>query len=167
MTPALSQDFDALAVGERFSTRGRTVTEADVVGFAAMTGDSHPQHTDAVWAAGSPFGVRIAHGMLVVSYTLGLLAFDPERVVALRRIRQATFKRPVMIGDTIRADCRIDSLTPVDAATGLVGIQADVVNQHGRVAVRLGLDAVWRRGDDAPAPRGSDDAALALVGIPL
>jgi 3-hydroxybutyryl-CoA dehydratase len=167
VTPALSQDFDALAVDERFSTRGRTVTEADVAGFAALTGDTHPQHTDAVWAAESPFGARIAHGLLVVSYTLGLLDFDPDRVVALRRIRQATFKRPVMIGDTIHAHCRIDSLTPVDAATGLVGIQADVVNQHGRVAVRLGLDAVWRRGDAVHAVRSTDDGAFALVGIPL
>src|SRR3954468_1725011 len=120
-----------IAPGDRFATSGRTVTESDVVGFAALTGDSHPQHTDAVWAASSPFGGRIAHGMLVVSYTLGLLAFDPDRVVALRRVRQATFKRPVMIGDTIHGHCRVDSLTPVDAGSGLVGIQADVVNQHG------------------------------------
>jgi acyl dehydratase len=105
--------------------------------------------------------------MLVVSYTLGLLAFDPDRVVALRRIRQATFKRPVMIGDTIHARCRIDSLTPIDADTGLVGIQADVVNQHGRLAVRLGLDAVWRRGDAAHAAPATDNGAFALVGIPL
>src|SRR3954453_6337449 len=115
----LAQDFDALNVGDRFATRGRTITESDVASFAALTGDMHPQHTDAVWAAGSPFGTRIAHGMLVVSYALGLLAFDPERVIALRRIRHATFKRPVLIGDTIHGECRIESLEPVDATTGL------------------------------------------------
>src|SRR5437764_879957 len=113
MEPALAPDFDALTVGDRFATRGRTVTEADVASFAALTGDMHPQHTDAVWAAKSPFGARIAHGMLVVSYAVGLLALDPERVIALRRVRQAVFKRPVMVGDTIRAEAKVDSLEAV------------------------------------------------------
>jgi 3-hydroxybutyryl-CoA dehydratase len=162
----LAQDFDALAVGDRFATRGRTITESDVAAFATLTGDMHPQHTDAVWAAASPFGARIAHGMLVVSYTLGLIQFDPERVVALRRIRQATFKRPVMIGDTIHAGCRVESLDPVDAGTGLVGIRVEIRNQRERVAARLALDALWRRGD-GHAAAAPVDAALDLVGIPL
>src|SRR2546423_12745667 len=65
MTP-LEADFDSLREGDRFVTRGRTVTESDLVGFATLTGDAHPQHTDAVWAASSPFGERIAHGLLVL-----------------------------------------------------------------------------------------------------
>ena len=44
-------DFDALEGGERFVTRGRTITESDIVQFAGLTGDMHPQHTDAAWAA--------------------------------------------------------------------------------------------------------------------
>jgi len=47
-------------------TRGRTITEAGVVAFSALTGDHHPQHTDAQWAAETPFGGRVAHGMLVL-----------------------------------------------------------------------------------------------------
>src|SRR5438034_28685 len=81
------RDFDGLAVGDRFVTRGRTVTEADVVSFACLTGDMHPQHTDRAWAASSLFGERVAHGMLVASFALGMLPFDPERVIALRRAR--------------------------------------------------------------------------------
>jgi acyl dehydratase len=170
VTPTLSTDFDGLSVGTRFASRGRTVTEADVASFAALTGDMHPQHTDAVWAAGSPFGRRIAHGMLVVSYAIGLLAFDPARVVALRRIRQATFKQPVALGDTISADCRIESLTPVDAAAGLAGIQVDVRNQRGRLVARMALDVLWRRGDaplDAPLDGAFADGSLDLAGLPL
>src|SRR5919204_826461 len=129
-------DFDSLAIGDSLPGRARTVTEADVAAFAALTGDMHPQHTDAVWAARSPFGARIAHGMLVVSYALGLLALDPERVIALRRVRQAVFKRPVMIGDTIRVEAKVDSLEQVTATTGVVGIRLDVVNQRGRVVAR-------------------------------
>src|SRR4051795_6114631 len=90
----LATDFDALAIGDSFVTRGRTVTEADVVSFACLSGDMHPQHTDAAWAANSLFGERIAHGMLVASLALGLLDFDPERVVALRRGGGAGFTRP-------------------------------------------------------------------------
>src|SRR3982751_1504706 len=104
------RDFDGLAVGDRFVTRGRTVTEADVVSFASLTGDMHPQHTDRAWAASSLFGERVAHGMLVASFALGMLPFDPERVVALRRIRDAVFKRPVCFGDTIHVAGRIDRL---------------------------------------------------------
>jgi acyl dehydratase len=162
----LDRDFDTLAVGDRFATRGRTITESDIASFAALTGDAHPQHTDAVWAAGSPFGARIAHGLLVVSYTLGLLQFDPERVVALRSVRQATFKRPVMIGDTIHADGRIDSLDPVDASTGLAGVRVDVLNQRRRLVVRAAFDVLWRRGD-GPRAAAQVDAALDLVGLPL
>jgi hypothetical protein len=76
---------------ESFRSRGRTITEADVVAFSALTGDWHPQHSDAVWAAHSSFGERIAHGMLIVSFAVGLVAFDPEHVVALRRIRDVVF----------------------------------------------------------------------------
>ena len=69
---------------------GRTVTEYDVVSFASLTGDWHPQHADAAWAAESPFGRRIAHGMLVISYALGLLPIDPRVVMAPRLIDGAT-----------------------------------------------------------------------------
>ena len=62
MTVTWNAPFEELEAGQPFTTRGRTVTEADVVGFAALTGDWHPQHSDAQWAADSPFGERIAHG---------------------------------------------------------------------------------------------------------
>ena len=138
------RDFDSLAVGDRFSTGGRTITEADVVSFAGLTGDRHPQHVDRAWAASSMFGERVAHGMLVASFALGMLPFEPERVVALRRVRDAVFKRPVCLGDTIHVVGRLDRLDP---ATGLVGVRLDVVNQRGAVVARLGVDVLWRRED--------------------
>ena len=147
MPALLARDFDGLAVGGRFVTPDRRVTEADITSFAGLTGDTHPQHTDAEWAAGSPFGERIAHGMLVASCALGLLEFDHERVIALRRLRQVTFKRPVAIGDAIHCEGRIDSLVPVDERTGVAGIRLDVVNHEGRVAVRMSLDVLWRRAE--------------------
>ena len=153
------RDFDSLAVGDRFVTRGRTVTEADVVSFASLTGDMHPQHTDRAWAASSLFGERVAHGMLVASFALGMLPFDPERVIALRRVRDAVFKRPVCFGDTIHVLGRVDR---VDPATGLVGVRLDVVNQESLVVARLGVDVLWRR-DDAVVV----DEPFELAGLPI
>ncbi|MEA2409941.1 MAG: 3-hydroxybutyryl-CoA dehydratase [Thermoleophilaceae bacterium] len=143
----LAAEFDSLAVGDSFVTRGRTVTETDVVSFACLSGDMHPQHTDAAWAASSMFGERIAHGMLVASLALGLPDFDSERVVALRRVRDAVFKRPVAFGDTVHVAGRVDRLEPLNAATGLVGVRLDVLNQRDRTVARLGIEVLWRRGD--------------------
>ncbi len=141
----LSLDFDALEGGERFVTRGRTITEADIVQFATLTGDMHPQHTDAAWAAESRFGERIAHGMLVLSYAVGLVPLDPERVVALRRVADVVFKHPAYIGDTIHVDGRIESLKPVDDQHGLVEAQWKIVTQRGRTVARARVEMLWRR----------------------
>lgn len=162
----LDQEFDSLTAGDTFTTRGRTVTEADVAAFASLTGDMHPQHTDAVWAAQSPFGARIAHGMLVLSYALGLMPFDPDRVLALRGVRQAVFKRPVRLGDTIHAEGTIDSLAPIDESAGLVRVRAEVLNQDGKLVARTSLDVLWRRGE-APKPLPAEYTDPVLVGLPL
>jgi acyl dehydratase len=155
MTPAITDTiswwapFEALEVGQEFTTRGRTVTEADVVGFAALTGDWHPQHTDAQWADASPFGARIAHGLLVVSLAAGLVPLDPGRVVALRQVSQATFKRPVRFGDTVHVEGRIAELADTADDAGLVTFAWNVVNQDDRVVCRARVDVVWRRDRDA------------------
>jgi 3-hydroxybutyryl-CoA dehydratase len=153
-----SAPFEDLAEGAAFTTRARTVTEADVVGFAALTGDWHPLHTDAVWAQDGPFGARIAHGLLVVSVAAGLVPFDPERVLALRGLRDVTFKRPVHLGDTIRVEGRVTGLRPVAPEAGLVTLAWSVTDQRGRAACRAQVEVLWSR-DDAPA----DDTATEPV----
>jgi len=127
-----------------FKSRGRTVTEADVVAFSALTGDWHPQHSDAVWAAQSAFGERIAHGMLIVSFAVGLVAFDPERVVALRRIRDVVFKRPVRLGDTIHVEGTESERRDVDEQTALVTWNWRIVNQDDELVSRVTIEALVR-----------------------
>jgi 3-hydroxybutyryl-CoA dehydratase len=139
------KDFDELEVGERFTTRGRTIGESDITGFATLTGDTHPQHTDAEWAAGSRFGERIAHGLLVLSYAVGLMPFDPERVVALRRVGDAVFKQPVKIGDTIHVEGELTRATEIDDDHGLVETRWKVVNQRGKLVSRATVELVWKR----------------------
>jgi 3-hydroxybutyryl-CoA dehydratase len=144
-----SAPFEDLRTGQAISTRGRTVTEADVVGFAALTGDWHPQHADAGWAAQSRFGERIAHGMLILSYAVGLMPFDPERVVALRRIADVVFKRPLKIGETISVDGSLAELSPLDEQIGLVGCAWSVRNQDDALVCRARVDVLWRRDERA------------------
>ena len=64
-------------MGDSFTTKGRTITEADLVNFAALTWDTYPLHVDAEWASKTIFGERIAHGMLVLSYAAGLVPMQP------------------------------------------------------------------------------------------
>lgn len=142
---AFEQDFDRLEVGAAISSRGRTIGEGDVISFAALTGDWHPQHADAEWAAESPFGERIAHGMLILSYALGLLPIDPERVVALRGIRSVVFKRPVAIGTTIRVEAEVSGLRPLDSEHGLVELALRVRDGERRLVARGLLEVLWRR----------------------
>jgi 3-hydroxybutyryl-CoA dehydratase len=130
--------------GAELITRGRTITESDLVSFSSLTGDWHPQHGDAQWAAGSRFGERVAHGMLVMSYAVGLMPFDPERVVALRGLDAVTFKRPVRIGDTIRVRSRVESARRLDDHHELVSFNWRVVNQHDEVVARARVDALWK-----------------------
>lgn len=132
-----------MRVGDQCRSRARTITEADVVNFAGLTGDFHPQHTDAVYAESSQFGGRIAHGMLILSFAFGLL--PAEFAVAVRRIRHVVFKRPVFLGDTIAVESTIHALTPMTGDAGLVTGRWRVVNQHDATVARLEVDALWKQ----------------------
>ena len=160
MTAPFSLYFDELDGGESFETAGRTVTESDLVSFSALTGDWHPQHADADWAAAGPFGERVAHGMLVLSYSLGLAPIDPERIVALRGLDSVRFKRPVRIGETIRVRGEVARLRPLDDGTGLVTIDWKVLGGEGRTALRAELQAIWRR---RPQDEAATERAKAAV----
>ena len=160
----LSLDFDSLEVGQRITSPARTIAEADLVSFSALTGDHHPQHTDAVWAARGPFGERIAHGMLVLSYSLGLLPIDPERVIALRGVRNVVFKRPVAIGATINVQAEVASLKPLNEDHGLVELTLKIRDAEGRLVTRAVLEALWRREPALTPERGNGAGALVADG---
>jgi 3-hydroxybutyryl-CoA dehydratase len=129
----------------RFTTASRAVTESDIAAFAALTGDEHPQHTDAAWSASSRFGEQIAHGLLVLSFASGLMEFDPGRVVALRRVREAVFKAPVKIGDEVRVASTVSAVRPIDEETELVECRWRVLNQDDRLVVLATVELVCRR----------------------
>jgi len=166
-----STEFDRLLPGQEVRTYGRTITEADLAAFAGVTGDFHPLHTDAQWAAGSQFGERIAHGLLVLSCSVGLAPIDPERVIALRGFEKVVFKRPVRPGDTIRLEARVERLRPLDPESGLVGFSWRVLNQEDRLVVRAEVEIVWRRepraGGEGPPAEGAAFAGAAASPRPV
>lgn len=139
-----SAPFSELREGLAFATEWRSVTGADVQAFATLTGDHHPQHTDAAWAAESDFGEQIAHGLLVLSAAAGLVPFDPERVKALRRVSDAVFKRPVHFGDEIQVTGKVMALSGLDEQTGLVTCRWNVVGRDGKAVVRAEVEVLWR-----------------------
>lgn len=128
--------FEELPVGKELSTQGRTITETDLVNFAALTGDSNPMHTDAEYAKATPFGERVAHGMLGLSYAIGLawqLGFMIGTVIAFTGL-EWKFKAPVKIGDTIHAVAKVKQTKAMRAAGGgFVIMDARVLNQRNEV----------------------------------
>ena len=143
-----SELFDDLSLGDWFRTPRRTITEADVVGFAALTGDRNPAHVDAVYAEQGLFGERVAHGMLSLSYALGMV--PNSQIVALRRLKNVVWKVPVRFGDTIHTEGYVTELRPYSEEVGLLGGRWKVVNQDGGVVMKMEIDALIRRqaGDD-------------------
>jgi 3-hydroxybutyryl-CoA dehydratase len=139
----MDQPFDLLEVNRPFSSRARTITEADVVGFAAITGDWHPQHTDAEFGAGSHFGQRVAHGLLLVGVAVGLVPND--YVIALRRVDSVVFKNPVVFGDTVHVEGVIRAKDVINEDAGLVSARWRIVNQRDDLVFKMDLQAVWRR----------------------
>lgn len=128
----LDKYFDEVEVGVRAVSRGRTITEADLVMFSAFSGDWYPLHTDSEYAAKTVFGRRIAHGMLVMSVATGLIPMEPGVVVAFYGMDKVRFTAPTFIGDTIRVEAEV--LEKSDkGAFGVITIRQEIKNQRNEV----------------------------------
>ena len=97
----------------------RTVTEADIVAFAEVTGDTNPVHLDADYAATTPFGERIAHGMLSAGYISAVLGAKMPGPGAIYLAQSLAFKRPVKIGDEVTARVTITAIDEAKARVTL------------------------------------------------
>ena len=130
------QYFEDIQVGDEYESPGRTVTEADIVAFAGLSGDYNVLHTDAEYMKTSIFGERIAHGLLGLSISSGLgsrAIVRPFATIAFLGLRWR-FKGPIKIGDTIKVRMRVsDKKETSKPDRGIVTIQRSVVNQRGEV----------------------------------
>ncbi len=134
----MTRYFEDFVVGASAESAGRTITEADIVAFAALSGDYTQLHTDQEYAARSPFGRRVAHGALIFSISTGLaVQMSPrnEALLALFGIDGLRFVRPVFIGDTVRVRKRVAETEQKDPRRGLVTFETAVVNQHEQTVV--------------------------------
>ena len=129
--------FEDFAVGDRFESPSRTLTDAHFMFFAGMTGDAHPLHYDDEYAKTTKFGRRLAHGLLLTSLTaVGASTLAPvleASIVAF--VEQTTrFKAPAFVGDTVKPRHEVVSLERKRSA-GLVTVRVTLTNQRGDVVL--------------------------------
>ena len=139
--------FEDFSVGQRISTPARTITEADIVAFAGLTGDGNPLHTDAEYARTTIFGERIAHGLLILSIGMGLawrLGFMEGTVEAFRGL-EWKFSAPVKIGDTIHLEAQVADVKPMPRLKGgIVTLDVKIVNQRNETVEKGTWEALVR-----------------------
>lgn len=126
--------FEEFTVGDEVISPGRTVTEADIVAFAAFSGDYNQLHTDAEYAKDTIFGERIAHGLLGLSIASGLaarLGFIEGTAEAFRGLNWK-FRGPIKIGDTIHIEAQVARKKEMQRlGGGIVVFDVAVINQRG------------------------------------
>lgn len=127
--------FDEIEIGQRWVTKGRTITETDVVNFAYLSSDWHSIHTDQEYAAQTVFGQRIAHGFLVLSIATGMVPANRETVLALYGLDRVRFTAPVFIGDTVHLEMEAVEKKERDDGTGVVGFDFRMVNQSEKPVI--------------------------------
>ena len=142
MTPSVDQPpvrglyFEEFTVGQKMTSPARTITETDVVNFAALTGDWNQIHTDAEFAKTTIFGQRVAYGLLILSIASGLigrLGVIEGTAEAFRELRWK-FRGPVFIGDTIHVTATVTETHPLPRlGNGMVTLEVSVINQRGEV----------------------------------
>jgi len=147
MSIRTSYRYEDLTVGLKFRSPGRTITDADLVGFAGLTGDFSELHTSDVYAEASQFGRRVAHGMLGLAYAHGLMWARTgelrETAIAFLGISDWRFVGPIFVGDTIfvnyeLAELRDSKSRPTQA---IASFDVAVVNQRGET-VQTGRKAL-------------------------
>lgn len=140
--PRLGYRYEDLHEGMRFRSPGRTITDADLIAFAGLTGDFSELHTSDVYARSSQFGRRVAHGMLGLAYAHGLMWARTgelrETAVAFLGISDWKFVGPIFVGDTIfvnyvLAELRDSRSRPTQA---IASFDVELVNQDGAVLQR-------------------------------
>jgi acyl dehydratase len=134
--------FDEFEIGDCHNSQGRTVTEADVVSFAGLSGDFNPLHTDAEFGRQTPFGERIAHGMLIMAMATGMAnwtgIFEGTTIALMEQLIR--YKGAVKFGDTVHLQLEVLEKKPTSKPDrGVVRFAARMINQSDQVVV----DSEW------------------------
>jgi len=139
--------FSEFEVDQSYTSQGRTVTEACVMAFAGISGDFNPLHVDASFAAKTPFGKRVAHGMLGASISTGLgqtLGIFEGTTLALME-QTFQYKGPIFFGDTIRLTLTVTNTKPSSkGGKGVVTFRSDILNQDDAVVTTGAWTVLFR-----------------------
>jgi acyl dehydratase len=139
LKPPTGLYFEEFSIGDSITSQGRTITEADVVNFAMLSGDWNPLHTDAEAAKETPFGARIAHGLLVLSTATGLadrMSFITGTAIAFMELNWQ-FRNAVLIGDTVRVRATVSELKAMPRlGGGNVTFKVQILKQDDTVVQR-------------------------------
>lgn len=147
--PAASElKFDEISVGQNFEIE-RSFSAQDVLAFAALSGDYSPLHVDHAYAAGTEFGAQVVHGVLLASLFSQLVGMRVPGKHALYLGQDLTFRRPVLIGETVRAVAKVVGKS--DATRTLV-LNTEIRSADDKVIV-MGTAKVKVRGDAPVEPR--------------
>jgi acyl dehydratase len=128
--------FEDFSIGDQFATPGRTVTDAEIALFAGLSGDFNPLHTDEEFAKTTPFGRRVAHGVLGLALAIGLSSrlglFDGTGLAFLGV--EWSFRRPIFIGDTVHVRFTVRDKRPAKKpGGGILALATELVNQRGEI----------------------------------
>jgi acyl dehydratase len=130
--------FEDYVVDSIATSRGRTITEADIVNFAGLSGDFVELHMNEEYAKRGPFGRRIAHGALIFSMSTGLMMQmpgDPAAIIAFYGVDKLRFVAPVFIGDTIHLTTHVIEKQLKDGGRGVIASEITVMNQNDKPVV--------------------------------
>ncbi len=134
--------FDEFEIGALYESQERTVTEADVVAFAGISGDYNPLHTSAEFGKKTPFGQRIAHGMLIMAMATGMANWTGIFEGTTLALMEQTigYKGVVLFGDTVHLQLEVLTKKPTSKPDrGVVSFAARMINQSDKVVV----DGEW------------------------
>lgn len=159
--PSLNQKaryFEDFAVGQTLTTGGRTITEADITAFAAFSGDWTPIHTNAVYAAQTPYGQRIAHGLIGLAAATGQVMHSgilDSAILAWREILDWKFSLPIFIGDTLCTRITVTETRAVRrAGGGLVTLNVEILNQDQKIVQHGAWSVLLKGRQGGAAPEG-------------
>ena len=146
--------FDQFEIGGCYFSQGRTVTEADVVAFAGLSGDFNPLHTNEEFGKSTPFGQRIAHGMLVVAMATGMAnwtgVFEGTTIALMEQVIR--YKGAVRFGDTVHLELEVlEKKATSKPDRGVVRFAARMLNQKDEVVVDGEWTLMMKRIDGQPA----------------
>jgi acyl dehydratase len=140
--------FEEFEIGAQYVSQGRTVTEADVVAFAGLSGDYNPLHTDATFAGTTPFGERIAHGMLTVAMSTGMSNWTgifAGTTIALVE-QNIKYTGAVKFGDTVHLEMEVTEKKETSKPDrGIINIAAKMLNQGGQTVVDMKWTLMMKR----------------------